>query len=147
MEDMLSVLPFGGTFDLMQLKGSTLRRAFEFSVRRYGQGTGEFLQVSGIDVSPFEGFVLGPPEGLRLMMFPTGFHVVFDISRPPGSRVRSISILCTKCRVPHYEPLEDEMVYTVVVPSYLVTGGDGFFMIRDEALKHNSGETFVLCCW
>lgn len=142
MEDMLSVLPFGGTFDLVQLKGSTLRRAFEFSVRRYGQGTGEFLQVSGIDVSPFEVFVLGPPEHLRLMMFPTGFHVVFDISRPPGSRLRSVSILCTKCRVPRYEPLDDEMVYTVVVPSYLVAGGDGFFMIRDEALKHNSGEMF-----
>lgn len=47
MEDLLSVLPFGGTFDLVQLKGATLRKAFEFSARRYGQGTGEFLQVSG----------------------------------------------------------------------------------------------------
>lgn len=47
MEDLISVLPFGGTFDLVQLKGSTLRKAFEFSVRRYGQATGEFLQVSG----------------------------------------------------------------------------------------------------
>ncbi|KAI1895797.1 hypothetical protein AGOR_G00110470 [Albula goreensis] len=40
MEDILSVLPFGGTFDLVQLKGSTLREAFEHSVRRYGQKTG-----------------------------------------------------------------------------------------------------------
>lgn len=87
------------------------------------------------------------------MMFPTGFHVEFDVSKPPGSRVRSISILCTKCRVPHYEPLEDEMVYTVVIPSYMVGGGDGYSIIRDEAIKHNSGEMFgckegflVLCC-
>lgn len=87
------------------------------------------------------------------MMFPSGFHVEFDISKPPGSRVRSISILCTKCRVPHYEPLKDEMVYTVVIPSYMVAGGDGYSVIRDETIKHNSGEMFgckegflVLCC-
>lgn len=48
MEDLISVLPFGGTYDLVQLRGSTLRKAFEHSVRRYGQSTGEFLQVSGI---------------------------------------------------------------------------------------------------
>ncbi|KAF3850315.1 hypothetical protein F7725_020034 [Dissostichus mawsoni] len=42
--DLISVLPFGGTFDLVQLKGSTLFKAFEHSMRRYGQSTGEFLQ-------------------------------------------------------------------------------------------------------
>uniref|UniRef100_A0A3Q4BQF1 5'-nucleotidase n=1 Tax=Mola mola TaxID=94237 RepID=A0A3Q4BQF1_MOLML len=115
MEDLISVLPFGGTFDLVELKGSTLRKAFEFSVRRFGQGTGEFLQVSG-------------------------FHVEYDVSKPPGSRVRSLSIVCTKCRAPHYKPVEDETVYTVVMPSYLVKGGDGYSMIRDEMLKHNSGD-------
>lgn len=41
------MLPFGGTFDLVQLKGSTLKKAFEHSVHRYGQSTGEFLQVGG----------------------------------------------------------------------------------------------------
>ncbi|XP_040921150.1 5'-nucleotidase [Toxotes jaculatrix] len=115
MEDLISVLPFGGTFDLVQLKGSTLRKAFEHSVRRYGQSTGEFLQVSG-------------------------FHVEFDLTKPPGHRVKSLSILCTKCRVPHYEPVQDEEVYKVVLPSYLVKGGDGFSMIKDEKLKHNSGD-------
>ena len=47
MEDLISVLPFGGTFDLVQLRGSTLRKMFEHSVKRYGLSTGEFLQVSG----------------------------------------------------------------------------------------------------
>uniref|UniRef100_A0AAQ5X2H6 5'-nucleotidase n=1 Tax=Amphiprion ocellaris TaxID=80972 RepID=A0AAQ5X2H6_AMPOC len=115
MEDLISVLPFGGTFDLVQLKGSTLRKAFEHSVRRYGKSTGEFLQVSG-------------------------FHVEFDLSKPAGNRIRSLSILCTYCRVPHYEPVEDETVYTVVLPSYMVKGGDGFSMIKNETLKHNSGD-------
>ncbi|GAA6231676.1 5'-nucleotidase-like [Lates japonicus] len=115
MEDLISVLPFGGTFDLVQLKGSTLRKAFEHSVRRYGQGTGEFLQVSG-------------------------FHVEFDLSKPSGHRVKSLNILCTKCRVPRYEPVQDEAVYKVVMPSYMVTGGDGFSMIKNETVKHNSGD-------
>lgn len=47
MEDVISVLPFGGTFDLVELKGSTLRKAFEHSVYRHGGSYGEFLQVSG----------------------------------------------------------------------------------------------------
>ncbi|TKS75323.1 5'-nucleotidase [Collichthys lucidus] len=115
MEDLLSVLPFGGTFDLAQMKGSTLRKAFEHSVKRYGQSTGEFLQVSGL-------------------------HVEYDLSKPPGRRVKSLSILCTKCRVPQYEPVEDEAVYTVVLPSYIMTGGDGFSMLKNETLKHNSGD-------
>lgn len=47
MEDLIAVLPFGGTFDLVQLDGSTLRKVFEHSVQRYGTNPGEFLQVSG----------------------------------------------------------------------------------------------------
>ena len=50
MEDLIAVLPFGSTFDLVQLKGSTIRKAFEHGVRRYGSSTGEFLQVSGTAV-------------------------------------------------------------------------------------------------
>lgn len=48
MEEILSVLPFGGTFDMVELKGSTLKKAFEHSVHRYGSNTGEFLQVAGL---------------------------------------------------------------------------------------------------
>lgn len=48
MEDILTVLPFGGTFDLVQIKGSTVKKAFEHSIHRYGGMSGEFLQVSGL---------------------------------------------------------------------------------------------------
>ncbi|MED6289997.1 5'-nucleotidase [Characodon lateralis] len=115
MEDLLSVLPFGGTFDLVQLNGSTLREAFEHAVRKYGKNPGEFLQVSGL-------------------------HVEFDVSKPAGRRVRSLGILCTRCRVPQYEPVRDKELYTVVVPSYLVAGGDGFEVIKNGIKKHNSGD-------
>uniref|UniRef100_A0A8C4DDW2 5'-nucleotidase n=1 Tax=Dicentrarchus labrax TaxID=13489 RepID=A0A8C4DDW2_DICLA len=115
MEEILTVLPFGGTFDLVQIKGSTVKKAFEHSIHRYGRMSGEFLQVSGI-------------------------RVKYDVSKPVNQRVVSLSILCTQCRVPKYEPLEPEKTYTVVMPSYMVSGGDGFTMIKDELLKHNTGD-------
>ncbi|XP_029981819.1 5'-nucleotidase [Sphaeramia orbicularis] len=118
MEDILTVLPFGGTFDLVQMKGSTVKKAFEHSIHRYGGMSGEFLQVSGI-------------------------HVKYDLSRPVNQRVVSLSMLCTHCRVPKYEPLDPEKTYTIVMPAYMVDGGDGFTMIKEELLKHNTGDMDV----
>ncbi|XP_037098402.1 5'-nucleotidase [Syngnathus acus] len=118
MEEILTVLPFQQSVDLIQIKGSTMKNAFEHSVHRYGGMHGEFLQVSGI-------------------------HVVYDLSKPVNQRVVSLSVLCTQCRVPKYEPLDLEKTYTVVMPSYLVGGGDGFAMFKEEMLKHNTGDMDV----
>lgn len=71
--------------------------------------------------------------------------MAYDLSRPPGRRVQSLRILCTRCRVPRYQAVLDSAVYKLVLPSYLVTGGDGFSMIRDEKLKHDSGEAAWVC--
>ncbi|NP_001089463.1 5'-nucleotidase, ecto (CD73) precursor [Xenopus laevis] len=115
-EDLISVLPFEGTFDLIEIKGSTLKAAFEHSVHRYGSGTGEFLQVGGI-------------------------KVVFNIERSPGQRVVKLEVVCTKCRVPIYVPVEMDKIYKVVLPSYIAAGGDGFSILKNEILKHDSGDT------
>ncbi|CAL8273124.1 unnamed protein product [Merluccius merluccius] len=115
MEDIMLVLPFGGTFDMILVKGSTLKKAFERSVHRYGSKRGEFLQIGGI-------------------------HVVYDVSQPVGQRVTSLSLLCTECRVPRYEPLDPHKEYKVVVTSYIAAGGDGYSMLRDERLKHDTGD-------
>lgn len=68
-----------------------------------------------------------------------GIKVKYDLSKPANERVVSLSMLCTECRVPKYEPLDPEKTYTVVMPSYLVDGGDGFGMIKNGLLKHNTG--------
>ncbi|XP_072264699.1 5'-nucleotidase [Pyxicephalus adspersus] len=117
-EDLLSVLPFGGTFDLIEVKGSTLKKAFEHSVHRYGGSTGEFLQVGGI-------------------------RVVYNIDKEPGQRVVKLEAMCTKCRVPKYLPVENDQVYKVVLPAFLAEGGDGFSMIKNESLRHDSGDLDV----
>ncbi|KAK4823594.1 hypothetical protein QYF61_003794 [Mycteria americana] len=115
VEDLLSVLPFGGRFDLVRVKGSTLKEAFEHSVRRYGRGSGELLQVGGI-------------------------HVVYDLSRAPGNRVVSLEVLCTACRVPAYVPLQMDEIYNVTLPSYMLFGGDGYHMLKDKNLGYSKGE-------
>ncbi|XP_053566466.1 5'-nucleotidase [Bombina bombina] len=117
-EELISVLPFGGTFDLIEIKGSTLKEAFEHSVHRYGSGTGEFLQVSGI-------------------------KVIFNIAKSPGERVVSLQVMCTECRVPRYVPVEMNNTYKIVVPSYIAEGGDGFAMLKNGSLKHDSGDSDV----
>ncbi|XP_053143200.1 5'-nucleotidase isoform X2 [Hemicordylus capensis] len=118
LEELLAVLPFGGTFDLLQIKGSTLQEAFEHSVHRHGTGTGELLQVSGI-------------------------QVVYDLSKSPGSRVVSINVLCTECRVPVYVPLQMEKTYKVLLPSFLAGGGDGYHMLKGSSNNHSSGDLDV----
>ncbi|XP_030054996.1 5'-nucleotidase isoform X2 [Microcaecilia unicolor] len=118
LEDLISVLPFGGTFDLIEVKGSTLRAAFEHSVHRYGSGKGEFLQVGGI-------------------------RVVYDLSKNSGNRVVKVEVVCTECRVPSYVPLETDKIYKVVLPSYIVNGGDGFTVLKNEQIKHDSGDLTI----
>lgn len=53
-------------------------------------------------------------------------------------------MLCTDCRVPKYELLDLGKIYTVVMPSYIVDGGDGFDMIKKGLLRHNTGRWYSL---
>ncbi|MGH0137365.1 UNVERIFIED_CONTAM: hypothetical protein FKN15_040234 [Acipenser sinensis] len=88
-------------------------------------------KVSGVDV------VIGGHSNTFLY---TGIRVVFDLSKAPGHRVKKLDVLCTKCRVPYYEPLDINKTYKVVIPSYVADGGDGFAMIKAEKLKHDTGD-------
>ncbi|XP_072359333.1 5'-nucleotidase-like isoform X2 [Scyliorhinus torazame] len=70
-----------------------------------------------------------------------GVHVEFDLNKEPGRRVVKLDVLCSECRVPHYEPLKDSKVYKIIVNSYLAGGGDGFTMLKDKNLKHDTGDS------
>lgn len=65
---------------------------------------------------------------------------MYDLSRNPGDRVVKLDGLCTQCRVPSYEPLRMDDEYNVVLPNFIAKGGDGYRMIKEEMLQHNSGE-------
>lgn len=69
-----------------------------------------------------------------------GIHVVYDLSRDPGNRVISIEVLCTACRVPTYVPLQMDEIYNVTLPSYMLSGGDGYHMLKEKHLAYEKGK-------
>lgn len=66
--------------------------------------------------------------------------MVYNINKEPGQRVVRLEAMCTKCRVPRYVPVEKDQVYKVVLPAFLAEGGDGFSMLKNESLRHDSGK-------
>lgn len=75
----------------------------------------------------------------------SGIRVEYDLSKPVNQRVVSLLMRCTECRVPKFEPLDPQKTYTVVMTSFMVGGGDGYSMIQDELLKHNTGKKQKIC--
>ena len=71
---------------------------------------------------------------ISLAALAAGLRVTYDLGRPVGRRVRRLEILCSNCSVPQLEPVLDDQPYRVVVPRFIVGGGDGFTMLRDEKL-------------
>lgn len=104
-EELSTISPFGNTADIIEIKGKFLKEAFHYGFSGLEANEGRFLQVSG-------------------------FKVKYDKSKPKSSRMVEVKALCTQCRVPVYEPLEDEKVYTVVTSDYLAWGGDGFSSLQ-----------------
>lgn len=113
MGQVLTVQPFGNVIDMIQLRGVHLRQAFEHSVANYDRHDrpGAFFQMSGA-------------------------HVVYDLSRPSGSRVVSLELRCLNCSVPKYEPVDDGATYNILMMDFTIKGGDGFSVIRDNIVRH-----------
>jgi 5'-nucleotidase len=65
--------------------------------------------------------------------------VTFDMNQPVMNRVSSAAVRCAECRVPKYEPLDPEKWYRVALCSFLVTGGDGYAVIANNARNHVIG--------
>lgn len=65
--------------------------------------------------------------------------MTFDLNKDVMERVTSVAVKCAECNVPKYEPLELEKWYRVALCSFLVTGGDGYTVIADNARNHVPG--------
>ena len=68
-----------------------------------------------------------------------GIKVTFDLNKPEMERVSSVAVKCAECNVPQYEPLDLEKWYRIALCSFLVTGGDGYTVIADNARNHVTG--------
>lgn len=104
-EDVVNVLPFGNTLVVVNVTGAQLKRLLEHGVHRHDtsgkMARAEFLTVAGL-------------------------RVVYDVYRRPMERVADVQVLCTDCRVPRFEPVDDARVYRIGAISYIVDGGDNF---------------------
>uniref|UniRef100_A0A182K4F9 Apyrase n=1 Tax=Anopheles christyi TaxID=43041 RepID=A0A182K4F9_9DIPT len=105
-DDLVTAVPFEDTIDSFDLLGQDLLDVLEHSASRYG--TSDMMQMSGMKVT-------------------------YDLRRPVGSRVVSVSLRCRFCQVPHYEPLDPVRVYRVATGAYIRKGGSGYTMIPRRA--------------
>ncbi|XP_063227371.1 apyrase-like isoform X2 [Bacillus rossius redtenbacheri] len=125
MTDLMTCQPFLNTVDTVELQGRHLLLMLEHSVSRQLNYTGlpgytgsGFLQVSGLQVE-------------------------LDVSRPLGSRVVSVRVLCDACRVPEYLPLQMDKWYRLALSSFLYEGGDGFTMFLQHGRNHSMGRVDI----
>ena len=48
-------------------------------------------------------------------------------------------VRCTDCVIPEYMPLNDTKMYRIAVNSFMADGGDGYYVIPENAKNHFSG--------
>lgn len=111
--DVLGAIPFHQQLVTVDILGRDLLSTLELGARSNGETSrGEFLQVSGL-------------------------KVVYDFSKPTGSRVLSVKARCGRCYVPSYSPLMPDVWYRVVITHFLHNGGDGHTVLRDRTTRVN----------
>ncbi|EYB66348.1 5'-nucleotidase [Deinococcus phoenicis] len=98
--DVYSVLPFGNTVVTRTVTGSQLYAALENSVSALPAASGRFLQISG-------------------------FSFTYDVSRPVGSRVVSVTLEGGT------SILKDAATYTLALSDFTNSGGDEYTMFAD----------------
>lgn len=106
MGEVLTVLPFQNTIATFELKGSDIRAALENGVSEVEEGAGRFPQVAGLKFT-------------------------FDRSKPAGSRVTDVEVRDGDA----FKPLDPEKTYGVVSNNYLRSGGDGYAIFAEKAMK------------
>lgn len=119
--DLKTILPFDNQLFTINVTGKVLKDVLEHSVQNYAENhpSGRFLQVSGL-------------------------KVVYNITKPPGQRVESVTVLCSTCDVPYYEPLDQSREYGVILSSHLKEGGNRFVMFEVSSIVHSLYEFMTL---
>ena len=68
----------------------------------------------------------------------TGLKVTYDRTKSEGSRVVDVEVKCAVCQIPEFQPLDDQASYSILSSSFLIKGGDGYSMLRDERLSRTT---------
>ncbi|XP_072041326.1 snake venom 5'-nucleotidase-like [Amphiura filiformis] len=116
--DIRVVLPFSNTFDSVELEGRYVREMLEQAVSTgVDSFPGWFLQVAGLKVT-------------------------YDLCQEPyDGRVVDVQVLKhLDCLQSYYEPLDDDKVYKVIMPSFIGEGGDGYDVVPNEGDNYMAGD-------
>ncbi|XP_034651381.1 protein 5NUC [Drosophila subobscura] len=106
--DLLAVLPFQNDLFITRLTGKTLLAALEHSATvRTHDSNGGFLQMSGLQVE-------------------------YNYNNDEGHRLVSAQALCATCIVPKYSRVNESANYFVIVPQFLLEGGDGYTLTEES---------------
>jgi 5'-nucleotidase / UDP-sugar diphosphatase len=98
--EILTVMPFGNSLGIMNLKGSEIKAALEHSVSQAPAQSGGFLQVSGLKFT-------------------------YDSSKAAGQRVVSVEV---KGKDGNFTALDESKNYFVATNTFTAKGGDGYTM-------------------
>lgn len=98
--DVFSVLPFGNSVVTRSVTGAQLYAALEHSLAPLPAANGRFAQISG-------------------------FRFVYDVTRPAGARVVSVTLDDGTAILP------DSTTYTLATNDFVNAGGDGYTMFAD----------------
>ena len=70
--------------------------------------------------------------------------MTYDITRKSGQRVVRADVRCQKCLVPSYSELKNHQIYPLLLPSFLIDGGDGYSMFTEEKLTQERFSKFKI---
>jgi len=104
--DVLSLVPFSNTLATLTLRGGALRAALENGLSQLDRKGGRFPQVAGLRVG-------------------------YEAAAPVGQRIRTIEVRQGDAFV----PLDPDRAYRIVTNNFLRQGGDGYAVLRDDALE------------
>lgn len=110
-EDIARTFGFSSFLRYMTIAGAEFRHVMEAGYRGQGYGEGFFPQVSG-------------------------FRVCVDRTRPSGERIVSLQVPDSG----NWREIDPEREYTLVVPDYLYSGGDGYRLPQDRPASRPGSE-------
>lgn len=114
--DIVAFMPFENTLDILQLTGGVLIDVFEHSVSR------SFTEDEFIG---------------NYMLQVSGFQLTFNTTKPVGQRLLAIRIRSNNYG--GFENINLHKLYSVVMPSFIANGGDGFTMIKSNRKNRRIG--------
>ncbi|OPL33664.1 hypothetical protein AM593_02862, partial [Mytilus galloprovincialis] len=76
-----------------------------------------------------------------LYIYNKGIKVKYNLAKPVQQRVVEALAICQNCTIPAYEPIDANVMYSLILTNFIRNGGDGYTMIRDNAVQsHTIGD-------